>query len=755
MFMSNAGQASRFVAALLILTLFMGLFGQVTNTIIATAEPQTPLEDHFDGSELNTSNWLIAYKNWGGKDSATGLDYNGGVVPQNVEVSEGTLKLKANGNLYDGPIKGINKNGTLRDDGKRTGAAIATREYFASGSYEVRAKIAPELGVCSAIWTFEYEEYYPGDAKYQNKPVGGEDYYAVNHEIDIEFPGRPGAELNNIGFDYALMNTWVGENDDEYTPSYVNLGSAQNDGQWHTYRFDWHTGSETEAKRVDFYVDGVLVNTNYTHIPVNAGRLWLGAWFPRNWAGTPNFDTTVFEIDWVKITPYNQIGDVYSQESFPNDGWYTPENSEPSIDVPGNLTATVVSKFQITISWDAVEGANGYDLEIDGSVIENVTSPYAHVDLIPGKTYTYRVRAKNGDSISNWSSQVRAATESEGKVNLVKNGDFSNGLTHWGVVASAIEENARAKLTADAITTARLEQVVTGLLPNTTYTVSGKLVSDTGIYGYIGVQDYGGLIEKGGTGSKSLSFTFTTGESNTSARLYLQVWKQQSGSVYFDDIAITGATAIPQMPEAPSNLAATPIGQEAINVSWSPVQGATGYDLLVNGVTITESVTSPYTHADLTAGTTYTYCVRAKNDMGSSEWSSMVSATTYSEPQNASLVKNGDFSSGTEYWTLTGSASLENGAIVLNSGADTDTIEQTVSVLPQTTYRLYADIVSNGVNVDVGVRDYYGRWTEISVQNEPLIFTTGDGITTITIYFQVLRYSEGSSRVDNIVLSQL
>ena len=30
--------------------------------------------------------------------------------------------------------------------------------------------------------------YYPGDSEYK----GGGDYYAINHEIDIELPGRPG-----------------------------------------------------------------------------------------------------------------------------------------------------------------------------------------------------------------------------------------------------------------------------------------------------------------------------------------------------------------------------------------------------------------------------------------------------------------------------------------------------------------------------------------------------------------------------------
>ena len=93
------------------------------------------------------------------------MDYNGGVIPQNVSVQNGKLVLTGNGNLYQGDLKGVNKDGSQRADGKRTGAAIATKDYYASGSYEVVAKVSPEFGACSAIWTFEYEEDWEEDKK--------------------------------------------------------------------------------------------------------------------------------------------------------------------------------------------------------------------------------------------------------------------------------------------------------------------------------------------------------------------------------------------------------------------------------------------------------------------------------------------------------------------------------------------------------------------------------------------------------------
>ncbi len=266
--------------------------------------------DDFESGNLDSSRWLVAFKNWGGKVTENGVkvDYNGGVLPQNVEVKDGKLILHGNGNLYDGEIRGINRDKTERSDGKRTGAAIATKEYFSSGSYEVYAKIAPELGVCSAIWTFEYEEDWDT----------GE---ITNHEIDIEMPGRPSSEKKNQSFQYALCNTWTGENEGEYKTGYTDIGVNQADGKYHKYRFDWHTGDETEEARVEFYFDDKLIYTSKEYIPTNEGRLWIGLWFPNSWAGIPDFETADFEIDYVKITPFHEKGDTKQNETYPDDGW--------------------------------------------------------------------------------------------------------------------------------------------------------------------------------------------------------------------------------------------------------------------------------------------------------------------------------------------------------------------------------------------------------------------------------------------------
>ena len=97
--------------------------------------------DDFSAGIVDPAKWYAANKNWGGK--VNGEDYNGGVVPSNLLVRAGLLRCEAHGNRYEGDVIGIAKNGQPRRDGRRVGACAVTRDYYASGSYEIRARGAP------------------------------------------------------------------------------------------------------------------------------------------------------------------------------------------------------------------------------------------------------------------------------------------------------------------------------------------------------------------------------------------------------------------------------------------------------------------------------------------------------------------------------------------------------------------------------------------------------------------------------------
>ncbi len=384
--------------------------------------------DDFTGSALNSKAWLFAEKAWGAGGN------NGGVVHDNVTLTNSVLRLEAHGDNYPGPVRGVDNYGQRVTRVTRVGGAIATSNYFASGRYEVRMQLPQHYGAASAIWTFHYEEAYSDTPLYSvlaalggvaktnflnlglspaqveslwsdlstNKAARGpyivpvttntatvteyfrahawditkldlvndfgqlnnifvilhdglglgvegsayDGYYIVrNHEIDIETPTALAATPDVISYRNARLNTWVGETGGNYTDPFDDLGAAMNDGQYHTFRFDWHTGDTNQVKRVVFYIDDAPKQTNYTDVPTLAGRFWIGLWFP-SWAGTPTFDVDALLVDWVRITPFHEPGDQSVPESYPNDGWWYP----PTINLGLSTSAGGGSNVQIIAS---------------------------------------------------------------------------------------------------------------------------------------------------------------------------------------------------------------------------------------------------------------------------------------------------------------------------------------------------------------------------------------------------------------------
>jgi hypothetical protein len=114
----------------------------------ARAQEDVFFED-FSGSSLDRESWLIAEKNWGGTVNIDGekVDYNGGVISDNVAVRDGNLVLTGLGNLYEGELRGINRNGTRRSDGKRCGGAIATKDTTLQEVMKSVPKLPPNSAV--------------------------------------------------------------------------------------------------------------------------------------------------------------------------------------------------------------------------------------------------------------------------------------------------------------------------------------------------------------------------------------------------------------------------------------------------------------------------------------------------------------------------------------------------------------------------------------------------------------------------------
>ncbi|MDP4182816.1 MAG: S8 family serine peptidase, partial [Bacillota bacterium] len=99
-------------------------------------------------------------------------------------------------------------------------------------------------------------------------------------------------------------------------------------------------------------------------------------------------------------------------------GYNTPKGPQPFslvyssdfFSTPKNLKADSTTS-SINVSWDAVPGATGYDLMIDGTTTVNLaTNTYSHNGLGYNTTHTYKIRAKNSVKTGDWSNTLNAST---------------------------------------------------------------------------------------------------------------------------------------------------------------------------------------------------------------------------------------------------------------------------------------------------------------------------------------------------------
>ena len=341
------------------------------NVVPVSAQTSTFIDDFSDLSTL-TSNYYALEKAWGGA--------NGGVVAGNVFIRDGELIIRGNGDNYTGNIQGVDRDGipkihTNTSDPQygmpwknRVGGCLVYNRRTGFGSYEIDALIPNNLGCAYAMWTFFYNEIHPTDPRYNNfltveglhQQGSAEDGYYItrNHEIDIEFPSHlNGGTLSNPSLSNFKANTWRGELQnwdvpttdplywEEYRDNLTPVGFSVADGNYHKLRYDWF------PDRVEFYIDGVLKQTNVNTpagdtIPDISGYFTFGIWFPssplaskpwladpaRCWGGgvvdsdggmKADFDVVEMKVKQFKFTPFNEYASEQRDlgETYPFGGY--------------------------------------------------------------------------------------------------------------------------------------------------------------------------------------------------------------------------------------------------------------------------------------------------------------------------------------------------------------------------------------------------------------------------------------------------
>lgn len=281
---------------------------------------------------VDPKNWYIADQAWGGS--------NGGVIPENVSYTDdGILRLRGNGGYYlEGEVRGV---GDVKD-GRYTGAALISNFVTGPGRYEIKMKVLPRLGACTAFWTFAYE--------FDEK---------LNHEIDIELPGgnRSGAPTfgNHLNTNYIKESQSYSQ--DIKASEVFDIETYYNDGEWHTFGFDWYTDPE----QIIYYVDGKVCATSDLFVPNLHSRLWVGVWFPvtSGFVGSADFETDYMEIDYVSYIPFkNQPSTPYN----PSPNGVASVSEYPTVPVTKDVINKIANGTFEYIT-EGKEGLSGWILE--------------------------------------------------------------------------------------------------------------------------------------------------------------------------------------------------------------------------------------------------------------------------------------------------------------------------------------------------------------------------------------------------------
>ncbi|MBD3010973.1 glycoside hydrolase family 18 protein [Streptomyces sp. 5-10] len=221
--------------------------------------------------------------------------------------------------------------------------------------------------------------------------------------------------------------------------------------------------------------------------------------------------------------------------------------------------------------------------------------------------------------------------------NLAQNPGFESGLSGWTcsagsgtTVASPVHGGSAAlKATPAGSDNARCAQTV-AVKPNSSYTLSAWV---QGSYVYLGASGTGATDVStwtpSATGWQQLSTSFTTGATTTSVTVYTHGWYGQP-AYYADDISLSGPGGDPgdPVPGAPSGLKTGAVTSSSVDLSWSPVTGATGYNVYRDGSKVQSVGGTSATVTGLAPSTSYQFQVTATNAAGESPRSAAVTGTT-------------------------------------------------------------------------------------------------------------------------------
>ncbi len=362
---------------------------------------------------------------------------------------------------------------------------------------------------------------------------------------------------------------------------------------------------------------------------------------------------------------------------------------------PLNLTASGTTQTTTNLSWSASTdnvGVTGYNIYQGATQIGTSTSTsYNVTGLTAATTYSFTVRAK--DAAGNLSASSNTAS-----VTTLSSG--GTGPTYCTSQGNSVADEYISRVQLNTINNPStgnngytdFTSISTGLTKGSSYTitVTPTWTGSTYSEGYAVWIDYNqnGSFDDSGelvwsnaastTNPVSGSFSVPSSATNGATRMRVSMKYNgiptscetfSYGEVEDYTVNISGATADTTAPTTPTSLSASGTTQTTTNLSWTASTdnvGVTGYNVYQGTTQIGTSTSTSYNVTGLTAATTYSFTVRAKDAAGNiSNSSNTVSVTTLPNASTGcsstvtSFPYSEGFESGLGAWTQSSSDDMD------------------------------------------------------------------------------------------------
>ena len=170
---------------------------------------------------------------------------------------------------------------------------------------------------------------------------------------------------------------------------------------------DWNTLEKVYSGSLSVGNDGKMVITFDTPYQYLGNNLLVGInqtvsaedyvksyWIGREVSGASlgGYGTSISQRNFIPLTTFD----------------YTP-GAAPAVTCPKDITINYTGGTTAEVSWTSSESA--FDIDVNGTVTEDVTNPYTLTNLELATSYTVKVRAKNGSNLSEWSASATFNTD--------------------------------------------------------------------------------------------------------------------------------------------------------------------------------------------------------------------------------------------------------------------------------------------------------------------------------------------------------